>query len=109
MHTSMAALEANTARLPTVEIVRPTEVLGRSMVESIQSGLYYSTLSTMRSLVALVTEERFAHEKPVVIGTGGFGRLFQNEELFDAFLPELSLLGLRRAIELSQTDIHKLA
>jgi hypothetical protein len=37
----------------------------------------------------------------VVIGTGGFGRLFEEERLFDAFVPELSLLGLRRAVELS--------
>jgi pantothenate kinase type III len=69
--------------------------------------LYYSTLSTVRSLAALVTEQHFAHEKPVVLGTGGFGRLFENEHLFDAFLPELPLLGLRRAIELSQLDTHK--
>ena len=35
---SMAALDSRTARLPAVEIVRPAEVLGRSTVESIQSG-----------------------------------------------------------------------
>jgi type III pantothenate kinase len=106
IHTSMAALEANTARLPAVEIIRPLEVLGRSIVESIQSGLYYSAVSTVRSLAALVAQQHFANEKPVVLGTGGFGRLFENEQLFDAFLPELPLLGLRRAVELSQLDIH---
>jgi hypothetical protein len=37
----------------------------------------------------------------VVIGTGGFGRLFEEEGLFDAFLPELSLMGLRRAVGLA--------
>src|SRR5215472_7784783 len=47
---SMAALESKTARLPAVEIVRPTEVLGRSIVESMQSGLYYGTLATVRFL-----------------------------------------------------------
>jgi type III pantothenate kinase len=107
IHTSMAALEANTARLPSVEIVRPMELLGRSIVESIQAGLYYSTLSTVRSLATLVTEQHFAHEKPVVLGTGGFGRLFESEQLFDTFLPELPLLGLRRAVELSQVDVQK--
>jgi pantothenate kinase type III len=81
--------------------------LGRSIVESIQSGLYYSTLSTVRSLAGLVAEQHFAHEKPVVLGTGGFGRLFENEQLFDAFLPELPLLGVRRAVELSRLEIHK--
>jgi type III pantothenate kinase len=98
----MAALESKTAQLPAVEIVKPSEVLGRSTVESIQSGLYYGTLATVRSLAAIVTEEHFAHGKPVILGTGGFGRLFQNEQLFDAFVPELALIGLRRAVELSR-------
>jgi type III pantothenate kinase len=102
IHTSMAALEAGTARLPVVEIVRPPEVLGRSTVESIQSGLYFGTLATVRSLIASVTERHFAGDKPVVLGTGGFGRLFEEERVFDAFVPELPLIGLCRAVELAQ-------
>jgi type III pantothenate kinase len=101
IHVSMAALESNTARLPVVEIVRPAEILGRSTIESIQSGLYYGTLATIRSFVEDITREYFADDRPVVIGTGGFGRLFEEEKLFDAFLPELSLMGLRRAVALS--------
>jgi len=98
---SMAALESDTARLPIVEIVRPPEVLGRSIIESIQAGLYYGTLAAIRSFVASVTAEYFADDRPVVIGTGGFGRLFEEDKLFDAFIPELSLIGLRRAVELA--------
>ncbi len=102
INTSMEALESNTARLPAVEIVRPPEVLGRSIVESIQSGLYYSTLATVRSLAALIAEEHFAEDRPVVVATGGFGRLFEEARLFDEFVPELPLIGLRRAVELSR-------
>jgi type III pantothenate kinase len=101
IHMSMAALESNTARLPVVEIVRPQEALGRSTIESIQSGLYYGTLATIRQFVTAVTDEYFAKDRPVVIGTGGFGRLFEEEQLFDAFIPELSLIGLRRAVALA--------
>src|SRR6201998_3289135 len=50
MDISMSALASKSARLPAVEIVKPPEVLGRSTVESIQSGLYYGTLATVRSL-----------------------------------------------------------
>jgi type III pantothenate kinase len=100
---SMAALESKTARLPAVEIVRPAEVLGRSTVESIQSGLYYSTVATVRSLAELVTKEHFHDGEPLVIATGGFGRLFEDEKLFDWFMPELPLIGLRRAVELAQS------
>jgi type III pantothenate kinase len=97
----MAMLESKTARLPAVEIIRPEQVLGRSIVESIQSGLYYGTLATVRSLAALVAEAHFASERPVIVGTGGYGRLFEAENFFDAFIPELPLIGLRRAIELA--------
>ncbi len=107
INTSMAALESKTARLPAVEIVRPTEVLGRSTIESIQSGLYYGTLATVRALAESVTKEHFAKDRPLLIGTGGFGRLFQEERLFDAFVPELALLGLRRAVDLSQRENRK--
>jgi type III pantothenate kinase len=102
LNMSMAALESQTARLPAVEIVRPPAVLGRSVVESIQSGLYYGTLATVRFLAASVTQEHFAGERPFIVGTGGIGRLFEDENLFDEFVPELPLLGLRRAIELSE-------
>src|SRR5215813_1784110 len=107
LNLSMSALESQTARLPVVEIVRPSEVLGRSTVESIQSGLYYGTLATMRSLAASVTKEHFASDQPLIIGTGGFGRLFEEERLFDEFVPELPLLGLRRALELSQSEAKR--
>jgi type III pantothenate kinase len=72
---SMAALESKTARLPAVEIARPPEVLGRSIVASIQAGLYYGTLATVRSLAELVTKQHFAAEAPLIIGTADSGGL----------------------------------
>jgi type III pantothenate kinase len=103
IQTSMAALDSRTARLPAVEIVRPSEVLGRSTVESIQSGIYYGAVATVRSLAELVTQEHFPGDKPLIVGTGGFGRLFADEGLFDSFVPDLPLIGLRRAQILSQS------
>ncbi len=107
IHISMAALESKTARLPTVEIIRPAEVLGRSTVESIQSGLYHGTLAAVRSLAVCVTKEHFSKDPPVIVGTGGFGRLFEEENLFDEFVPELPLIGLRRAVEMAQAETKK--
>src|SRR5215467_8535575 len=98
IHSSMAMLESKTARLPAVEIIRPAQVLGRSIVESIQSGLYFGTLGTVRSLATLVAEEHFAADRPVILGTGRYSRLFESENFFDAFILELTLIGLRRSI-----------
>jgi type III pantothenate kinase len=104
---SMSALDSQTARLPAVEIVRPAAILGRSMVESIQSGLYYGTLASVRFLAESIAKEHFPGERPVIVGTGGIGRLFESDDLFDEFVAELPLLGLRRAIELSQADAKR--
>ena len=47
MKISMESLESKTARLPSVEIVPSKESLGRSTVESIQSGLYFGHLGAI--------------------------------------------------------------
>ncbi len=94
---SAEMLASRTARLPSVEITRPEAALGRSTVESIQSGLYHGHVGAIRQLVAELTREGFAGVKPVVIGTGGFARMFETEKLFDEIVPELVLFGLKHA------------
>ena len=91
---AMEALEANTAKLPVVEIVRPTTSVGRSTTESIQAGIYWSNVGMIRELTSRVTEEAFAGTRPLVIGTGGFAHLFEPEGLFDEIVPDLILKGL---------------
>ena len=98
---AMEALEKNTARLPTVEIVPPAELIGRSTVECIQSGLYFGNRAMVRSLTREIREQAFGNEPAVVIGTGGFSRLFEREDLFDAVLPDLILVGLDHALTLN--------
>lgn len=95
------SLEAKTAKLPSVEIISSSEALGRSTVESIQSGLYYGHLGSMRELCGRITQECFGDEKPLVIGTGGFAHLFEKEKLFDVILPDLVLKGMLIATQLN--------
>jgi len=102
MRIAMEALERETARLPTVEIVPATALIGRSTVESIQSGLFFGTRAIVRSLTADILTQAFQGESAVVIGTGGLSRLFENEQVFDLLLPDLVLIGLKRALALNQ-------
>lgn len=98
---SMEALESKTAKLPSVEIL-PTEVaLGKGTVESIQSGLYFGHLGAMKEIIDRFMQEVFLGEKPFVIGTGGFSRLFERERIFDAEIADLVLLGMLDAISLN--------
>jgi len=97
MAVSAETLASRTAKLPSVEITRPESALGRTTQESIQAGLYYGHVGAIRHLVAELTQAGFAGERPLVLGTGGFARLFEPEGLFDEVVPELVLEGLRRA------------
>lgn len=101
---SMEALERETAQLPTVEITEVDHVIGKSTIESIQSGLYHGQVGMVRELIRGITREAFADEPPVVIGTGGFSRLFENAGLFHVIIPTLVLDGLRIAYYLNHTS-----
>jgi type III pantothenate kinase len=101
LRISMEALERNTARLPNVEIVRVTELVGRSTVECIQSGLYFGNRAVIHELTREIRDEAFRGESAVVIGTGGFSRLFEHEKVFDVLRPDLILVGLERALFLN--------
>jgi type III pantothenate kinase len=102
LRIAMEALEKNTARLPTVEIVPPTEFVGRSTVESIQAGLYFGNRAVVRELTREIREHALNGEPAMVIGTGGFSRLFENEKVFDALVPDLVLVGLAHALSLNE-------
>lgn len=101
MRLGMEALESRTAKLPTVEIVARSEALGRGTVESIQSGLYFSHIGAMKEITQRLTQECFANEKPVVIGTGGISSLFEKAKVFDEIHPDLVLKGLVLAQKLN--------
>lgn len=100
---SMEALEERTAQLPAVEILPPRQALGRSTIESIQSGLYWSNVGMVRELIGRIAVEEFASDDPpVVIGTGGFAALFNREKLFDHVVPDLILEGLKEIVRLNR-------
>ncbi len=98
---AMEALEANTAKLPAVEILEPKAIVGRTTSESIQSGLYFGTLGAIHYAIERIIDEEFAGERPTVISTGGFSSLFRDGQLFDHIIPDLLLRGLLRALRMN--------
>ncbi|HEX4922612.1 MAG TPA: hypothetical protein VFV50_00950, partial [Bdellovibrionales bacterium] len=48
-----------------------------------------------------IKEDYLDDEKALVIGTGGFSRLFEKEKVFDALLPDLILVGLLQALKMN--------
>ena len=102
LRLAMESLDARTARLSKVEIRKPPELIGRTTVESIQAGLYYGNVAMLRHLSVELRDRYFAGRPTVLVGTGGFARLFEEEGIFDAHIPELVLLGLREVLRLNE-------
>ena len=92
---SMEALESRTARLPRVDILKPSSALGRSTIESIQSGLYWGNVGAIRELTKQLSSSCFNGRTPHVIATGGFARVFNDEGIFNEIEPDLVLEGIR--------------
>jgi type III pantothenate kinase len=95
---SMDAMVEHAAKLYRVELVRPRDVVGRTTVGAIQSGLIYGYTALVDGLVERIIKER--GEKTRVIATGGLAELITPEsntiEDSDEFL---TLKGLRLIFE----------
>jgi len=102
LRISMEVLQSATARLPTVEIVKRSQALGKNTVENIQSGLYFGHLGLIKELCFRIRQECFHESKVSLIATGGFCHLFTEEKIFDAIEPILVLKGLFHAFLLNQ-------
>lgn len=70
LNLAVDALATKTAKLPPVEIVKVDRVLGRSTIESIQSGIFYGSIGTCLELIKRIKTEEFIEKEVVVIATG---------------------------------------
>lgn len=99
---SMESLVSNTAKLPKVEIARPEIVVGKTTIESIQSGLYYGQIGMVRELTKQISSEVFGDDEPVLIATGGFSTFFDEANIFEIIVPNLVLQGLNEVLQMNK-------
>ena len=99
---SLDALAARAAQLRSVELVAPRSPIGKTTVESLQSGILYGFAGQVDGMVrrlsaALVPSDPASVE---VIATGGLARLvIDHSETVTRYEPELTLIGLRLIYE----------
>jgi len=87
------ALFRSTAKLPRISVETPSTVLGRTTIESIQSGLFYGAIGSVDSLVGRLWEE--IGERGTVVATGGLAAvLAEHSRTIDHADPHLTLHGL---------------
>lgn len=93
MRTMAASLNANTSKLPLVEIEKCRSVFGRTTPDSIRSGIYFGMIGMVEGIVGRMKAE--LGEPAKVIATGGFAELIAAEsEIIDIVDPDLLLKGL---------------
>lgn len=101
----MRALQEGTAKLKTVNIAKPEQIIGQSTYASIQSGLFYGQLGVLKEQIYQITQTAFPKKPPFVIGTGGFSHLFEGEGVFNVIVPDLVLHGIRLANEMNDARL----
>lgn len=91
---SSEALFARAARLPRVDVKRPSQLIGTNTVSSMQSGIYFGYLGLVDGILARIRDE--LPDLKNVIATGGLAPLMMEEsEHIDHIDPELTLQGLK--------------
>ena len=94
------ALTARTAKLPRVPFEVPSQVMGKTTKESLQSGLFWGYIALVEGLLHRLTSEMGG--KPLVIVTGGLSRLIgPHLNAKNTVLPDLTLDGLQLIWEMN--------
>ena len=55
----------------------------------------------VKELIRNITDEEFSKIRPTIVATGGFSKLYIEENLFDVVVPELVLEGIYIAIKIN--------
>jgi type III pantothenate kinase len=94
---SMDALFHHAAALRRVELVEPRSVIGKSTVESIQSGVLYGFVAQVDGMCRRIAAEL---GRSTVVATGGFSEVIAPlSEMIEHREPWLTLHGLRLVYE----------
>jgi type III pantothenate kinase len=91
---SAQSLAQRTSKLPLVNIALPKNIIGRSTVECIQSGLYYGYIGLVKEIISRLKGN--LESKVKIIATGGLATLIVKEiPEIKHIVPELTLEGIR--------------
>ena len=91
---SAKALWEDAAKLPEIEIKKPSTILARETISSMQAGLVYGQIGQTEYIINRVKAEVGLENIKTVV-TGGLGRIIANEtDAVDIYDPNLTLKGI---------------
>lgn len=98
LELSRDILKERTAKLPKIEIKAPKNIIGKTTVEAMQSGLVFGYVSMVEGMAKRIKKSAFRnpHSAIKIIATGGLARLIcQQTGIIDTIDDKLTLKGLR--------------
>jgi len=100
---SSEALVTGTAKLPRFELARPENVIGRTTLTNLQSGMFYGYVGLVRNIVRKIKQE--LGKEAYVVATGGMALMIAEESnVIDKLDGLLTLKGLRLIYERNSTE-----
>ncbi len=93
INLSLEALHLTAAKLPRIAIRNPGDVIGKTTVSAMQSGVYWGYVALIEGMIARMAKE---FGKPMtVVATGGLAELFAGAtDQISHHVPDLTLRGL---------------
>jgi type III pantothenate kinase len=93
---SADALFQRAARLPRVDVRKPSAVIGRTTVTSMQAGLFFGYVAMVDGIVSRMRSELEGGERALCIATGGMADVLSTDTAaIQRVEPDLTLQGLR--------------
>lgn len=101
---SLDSLVNGTAKLPRVEIERPSSVIGKNTVTNMQSGIVFGFAGLVEYIVKKIKRE-LKYESVKTVATGGFSEVIAKEINCIDFVDKLlTLEGLKYLYELNISE-----
>lgn len=97
INLSLKALHDMTAKLPKITVQKQKNVIGKSTIEAMNSGVYFGYISLVEGMIARIENE--LKVKTTQIITGGLAELFKKELNNTHHRSDLTLEGLRLIYE----------
>ena len=101
VNLSVSALHQATAKLPQVDIKKPTQVIGKSTVSAMHSGIYWGYQGLIEGITQNIAREMKV--QPFILATGGLAPLFaEDTAVINQVDQELTLKGLLKVYQKSK-------
>ncbi|MDD2978948.1 MAG: type III pantothenate kinase [Hespellia sp.] len=95
IRTSGQSMWGSAAMLPAIEIKKPSSILAKNTITSMQAGLVYGAIGQTEYIVKKM-KEASKYDEIKVVATGGLGRVIASEtDCIDIYNSKLTLEGLR--------------